>query len=607
MKVVPILMDLIDLIESSNQQTEQQLSCYAEDFGVLLNKYLSTKAQLTEALSDTLDSELFTQIYTQSTNGILITDTNGIILSANPAVSKITGYARNDLMGQTVQMLATGKHHQDHFGKMWQTIVAQGEWQGDSWYRRKDGQARLGKLHIHAAHTKTDRPKQYVAMLYDTAHCDMETSRLYELANHDALTGLPNRTLCKDRLQQAIAQARRNNSCVGLLFVDLDNFKEINDTHGHAIGDLLLIEFSCRLVSMIRDSDTAARIGGDEFIVIAPGLAHEDHIHSIADKIIHSLCEPYVIDGREFQVGASIGAALYPIHADNPDILLRQADAAMYAAKSSGGNSCRLFDDHLGRSQAQRLDMEAGLRCALAQGHFRLVYQPQINPTNGRIIGVEALLRWDWPDHGTVPPDRFIPIAEKIGLILPIGQWVLRTACLQFASWRRDGASPPRVAVNITAQQIHAPDFVEQVATAIDESGMLPGELEIEITESQLMENLEHAVANLVRLRALGVLIAIDDFGTGYSSLGRIRSLPIDRIKVDRSFIDDIDKNPDAYAITKAIFGMAKALKLNAIAEGVEHQGQAQLLTGIQCDELQGYLFGKPQPPEAIAARLKQQ
>jgi EAL domain-containing protein (putative c-di-GMP-specific phosphodiesterase class I) len=270
-------------------------------------------------------------------------------------------------------------------------------------------------------------------------------------------------------------------------------------------------------------------------------------------------------------------------------------------------SNCRLFNDHLGRSQTQRLDMETGLRCALAQGHFRLVYQPQVNPTDGHIIGVEALLRWDWPDHGTILPDRFIPIAEKIGLILPISQWVLHTACLQFASWRRDGSPPPRVAVNISARQINDPAFVQFVAAVIAETGMHPGELEIEITESQLMDNLELAVANLVRLRKLGVLIAIDDFGTGYSSLGSLCNLPIDRIKVDRSFIDDIDRNPDAYAITTAIFGMAKALRLGAIAEGIERESQAKLLSDIQCNEFQGNLYGNPQPPEVIAARLKQQ
>jgi diguanylate cyclase (GGDEF)-like protein len=428
-----------------------------------------------------------------------------------------------------------------------------------------------------------------------------------KLVNHDALTGLPNRTLCKDRLQQAISHARRGNGSVGLLFVDLDRFKEINDTLGHAVGDLLLIEFSWRLVHVIRDSDTAARLGGDEFVVIAPSLAHEENIRVIVDKIIHSLAEPFIIEGRELYVGASVGVAINPLHGADPDELLRQADTAMYAAKSAGGNTYRLFDDDLGQTQQQRLDMESGLRRALAQDQLRLAYQPQVRSTDGRIVGVEALLRWDWPNHGTVPPDRFISIAEETGLIKSIGAWVLRTACLQYAAWRRDGLTPLRMAVNISARQINDPAFVQFVAAVIAETGMQPGELELEITESQLMEQLHAGIENLERLRAMGVLVAVDDFGTGYSSLGRIRTLPIDRIKVDRSFIIDVDYNADSYAIANAILGMASALKLETIAEGIERADQAQLLAGICCHEFQGFLFGKPQPPEAIAALLRQQ
>jgi len=552
-------------------------------------------------------SELFSRLYACSTNGILVTDLNGKVISVNPAFTEITGYPEAEIIGKNPRFLSSGKQDAAFYKDMWRALTDKGEWQGEIWNRRKNGETYLEWLHILAVRDKAGTPLQYVGMFYDIGHYHKDQSHLYELANHDALTGLPNRTLCKDRLQQAIAQARRSTGSVGLLFIDLDRFKEINDTLGHAVGDLLLIEFSWRLVHVIRDSDTAARLGGDEFVIIAPSLTHEENIRAVVGKIINSLADPFVIEGRELYVGASIGVALYPAHGEDPDQLLRQADTAMYAAKSSGGNTYRLFDNHLEQTQQQRLDLESGLRRALAQSQLRLVYQPQVNSKTGALVGVEALLRWDWPEQGTIMPDRFIPIAEKTGLIMSIGAWALRAACLQFAAWRSEGLSPPRMAVNITARQINDDNFVQHVAKVIAETGLQPGELELEITETQLMEELHAGMKNLERLRALGVLIAVDDFGIGYSSLGRIKSLPIDRIKVDRSFIIDVDRNTDSYAIANAILGMARALKLETIAEGVERVDQARLLADIHCNEFQGYLFGQPYPPETIASLLKQQ
>jgi diguanylate cyclase (GGDEF)-like protein len=389
-----------------------------------------------------------------------------------------------------------------------------------------------------------------------------------------------------------------------VLFIDLDRFKEINDTLGHAVGDQLLMDFSWRLVHAIRDGDTAARLGGDEFVVIAPGLTREEDIRIVADKIIQSLTEPFVIDGRDLYVGASVGVAVYPTHGKSGDDLLRQADTAMYAAKGRGGNACYFFDDTLEHHREQRLDMEAGLRRALPQGQLRLVYQPQVSAIDGRLVGVEALLRWDRPEHGTVAPDLFIPLAEETGLILPIGEWVLRTACMQLAAWRREGLPALRMAVNVTARQLNDADFARRVMALLDETGTPPQQLEIEITESHLMENLHAGLANLIKLREQGVAVAVDDFGTGYSSLGRVRSLPIDRIKIDKSFVVDLNTNADSYAVAHAIVAMANAMRLEVIAEGVEHIDQANLLAGIKCHEFQGYLYGRPQAPETIAVLL---
>ncbi len=549
-------------------------------------------------------ANLFCQLHVKSANAIMVTDERGTVLSINPAFSEITGHAEEDIVGKTPRVLASGRQDAAFYARMWQALTEQGEWQGEIWNRRKNGEIYLEWLHIVAAGDDAGGPLQYIAMFYDVGHFANAKDRLYELANHDSLTGLPNRALCKDRLQQAIALARRANGSVGVLFIDLDRFKEINDTLGHAIGDQLLMDFSWRLVHAIRDGDTAARLGGDEFVVIAPGLAREDDIRIVADKIIQSLTEPFVIDGRDLYVGASVGVAVYPTHGKSGEDLLRQADTAMYAAKGHGGNACHFFDDTLEHHREQRLDMEAGLRRALPQGQLRLVYQPQVSAIDGRLVGVEALLRWDRPDHGMVAPDLFIPLAEETGLILPIGDWVMRSACMQLAAWRAEGLPALRMAVNVTARQLNDVEFARRVMALLEETGTPPQQLEIEITESHLMENLHAGLANLIELREQGVAVAVDDFGTGYSSLGRVRNLPIDRIKIDKSFVVDLNTNADSYAVAHAIVAMANAMRLEVIAEGVEHVDQASLLAGIQCHEFQGYLYGRPQAPETIAVLL---
>ena len=551
-------------------------------------------------------AQLFCQLHVKSANAIMVTDERGRVLSINPAFREITGYSEEDIVGKTPRVLSSGRHDDGFYAKMWQAISEQGEWQGEIWNRRKNGEIYLEWLHIVAAGDDAGGTVQYIAMFYDVGHFANAKDRLYELANHDSLTGLPNRALCKDRLQLAIAQARRMNGSVGVLFIDLDRFKEINDTLGHATGDQLLMDFSWRLVHAIRDGDTAARLGGDEFVVIAPGLAREDDIRIVADKIIQSLSEPFVIDGRDLYVGASVGVAVYPTHGTSGDDLLRQADAAMYAAKGGGGNACYFFDDTLEHHREQRLDMDAALRRALPQGQLRLVYQPQVSAGDRRLVGVEALLRWDRPGHGMVPPDQFIPLAEDTGLILSIGEWVLRTACMQLAAWRDEGLPPLRMAVNVTARQLNDVDFARRVLALLEETGVPAEQLELEITESHLMENLHTGLANLTRLRACGVAVAVDDFGTGYSSLGRVRSLPIDRIKIDKSFVIDLNTNADSYAVAHAIIAMANAMRLEVIAEGVEHADQASLLAGIRCHEFQGYLYGRPQPPETITDLMRQ-
>lgn len=583
----------------------RQLDRYAEDFGQLYIEYLRLRTRFATPGGEA-QAGLFAQLYARSTHGIIVTDADGIVLAANPAFTTITGYAEAEIRGKTPRLLSSGKHDQTFYNKLWRTLLDKGEWQGEIWNRRKNGETYPEWVHIVAAEAD-DGQRCYFAMYYDIGFHRNASIRLYELANQDPLTGLPNRALCKDRLQQAIAQAHRSDGCVGLLFIDLDRFKEVNDTLGHAVGDRLLIDFSWRVVHAIRDSDTAARLGGDEFVVVAPGVAGEPDMRVIADKIIGSLSEPFIVEGRELYVGASVGIALYPTHGDTAEVLLGDADAAMYAAKAVGGNTYRLYDADLVRERSLRLDMESALRRALEHGELRLFYQPQVSAKNGNIVGVEALLRWERPDHGIVSPESFIPLAEATGLILSIGEWVLRSALEQLAAWRDVGLPPLRMAVNVSAHQINDLAFVDLVTTLIAATGTPAELLEIEITESQLMNDLNVGLDSLARLRALGAKVAVDDFGTGYSSLGRIRSLPIDRIKIDKSFVDDVVGNPDSYAIVHAILAMANALQLDTIAEGIESEDQAVVLAGIACREFQGFLYGAPQQPEAIAVLLARQ
>jgi len=589
-----------------DEEVLRQLNRYAEDFGKLYTEYLRVRAQLVTPGPER-NGGLFDQMYARSSNAIMVTDADGVVLAVNPAFTSITGYAEEDICGRTPRVLSSGKHDQSFYRDLWQALIDKGEWQGEIWNRRKNGEVYPEWMHIVAAKADGGGPRRYIAMFYDIGFHRNASNRIYELANHDPLTGLPNRALCKDRLQQAIAQARRNDGHVGLLFIDLDRFKEVNDTLGHAVGDRLLIDFSWRVVHAIRDSDTAARLGGDEFVVVAPGVTGEQDMRIIADKIIDSLSQPFAIEGRELYVGASVGLALYPAHGEDADALLRGADAAMYAAKTGGGNAYRLYDAELVRERTLRLDMESALRRALERGELRLSYQPQVRASDGCIVGVESLLRWERPDYGNVPPDRFVPLAEATGLILPLGDWVLRTACEQLAAWRAAGLPPLRMAVNVSARQLNDPAFYDLVAAVLATTGTPAESLEIEITESQLMSDLHAGLDNLARLRALGVKVAVDDFGTGYSSLGRIRSLPIDRIKIDKAFVADVVSNPDSYAIANAILAMANALQLESIAEGVEYAEQAYVLTGIQCQEFQGFLFGAPQSPESIATLLAKQ
>jgi diguanylate cyclase (GGDEF)-like protein/PAS domain S-box-containing protein len=427
--------------------------------------------------------------------------------------------------------------------------------------------------------------------------------RIEHLAHHDFLTDLPNRSLLRDRLNVALAQARRDGRLVGVLFIDLDRIKVINDTLGHEAGDQLLREAAVRLSAGVREGDTVARLGGDEFMIVLPGLTDTRGAGAAARKILDGLARPIELRGQEVFISASIGVSLFPTDAGDAEALIRTADAAMYSAKRLGGDNYRFYTADLNVQVQERLAIEQGLRVAEQRDELRLLYQPKIDLASGKIIGVEALLRWQHPTLGRVAPDRFIPIAEETGLIVPIGEWVLRTACAQVRAWRDNGIELP-IAVNLSACQFRQRNLAQTIHRILSDAAVPPQFIEIEITESDVMENAESAIATLDELKARGISISIDDFGTGYSSLSYLKRFPLDVLKIDRSFVRDIAVDSDDAAIVEAIIALARSLEIKVVAEGVETKDQMEFLGRAGCNFAQGYLFSPPVEAGQLAALL---
>jgi diguanylate cyclase (GGDEF)-like protein len=427
---------------------------------------------------------------------------------------------------------------------------------------------------------------------------------LYRLAHHDVLTGLPNRLLFFDRLQQALSQAGRHDTLLGVMLLDLDRFKAINDSFGHTAGDALLQAVSRRIGECIRDGDTVARLGGDEFTILLQDIRQAQHAALVAQKIIEALQLPFLLNGYEVVVNTSIGIALYP-HCRDAETLLIHADTAMYKAKEEGGNGYRFYTDEMSSADMRRLSLETQLRKAIERNELVLHYQPQAEIVSGRLLGAEALLRWQHPEHGLIPPDEFIPLAEETGLIVPIGEWVLHTACAQNRAWQDAGLAPLRVAVNVSGRQFRRLDMLETIFRTLEDTGLDSRYLEIELTEGVLMQDTVVVVQTLRALNAMGILISIDDFGTGYSSLSYLKRFPIDMLKIDRSFVQDIVTDPDDTAIVQAIIAMSHSLGIKAIAEGVETREQLDFLRRHGCDAVQGYCLSRPLPAEAFTHFLR--
>jgi len=533
-------------------------------------------------------------VYSHSPAGIIFTDEAHRILSINPATTQMTGYEPFELQGQTVFSLIEFEAGQSA-QEMSEQLVMRGTWNGELAVTQKNGQTFPAGTRINRVDDpQSGLPAHYVWILADITERKEAEDRMRHIAQTDALTGLPNRMALLMRLAQILPDARRHQWKVAMMFLDLDRFKTINDTLGHQVGDELLREVACRLSRLVRESDFVARLGGDEFVIILPAISTPADAATVASKITATLSTPIEADGHELHTSPSIGISIFPDDGTDGNTILKNADTAMYHAKAAGRNNYQFFAAEMNQSAAERLNIERMLRHAIARNELSIDFQPQFDAASRQPTGVEALARWYHPTDGMISPARFIPVAEETGLIVDIGEWVLTAACREMAHWIHAGLKPLRVAVNVSALQLRRRDFCETVANALATSGLAPELLELEITESAVMENPQEAIKVLERLGRMGVTLAIDDFGTGYSSLAYLKLFPIDHLKIDRSFVADIEHDLNDRAIAFGTIALAHSLGLKVIAEGVETEDQLDLLRGNRCDEVQGYLLSKP-------------
>jgi diguanylate cyclase (GGDEF)-like protein/PAS domain S-box-containing protein len=539
---------------------------------------------------------LAAKVFESSGEAIMITDAAGGIISVNRAFSLVTGYPAAEVTGRNASLLASGRHSREFFGGMWRSVLETGYWSGEIWNKRRNGEIFPEWLSLSSVRDAQGRVTHLVGIFSDISERKAAEARIAFLAHHDALTGLPNRLLLKDRMEQAIVHCERSGNKVALLFVDLDRFKAVNDTFGHPVGDALLRDTAQRLLACVRDSDTISRHGGDEFLVVLTDLQSSEVPAQIAGKIMAALGQPFHIETHEAAISASVGIAVYPEDGSDFGELLKKADIAMYHAKEAGRNAFRFYTERMNADAQERLDLHSRLRRALERNEFVLYYQPVFDLRSGRIVGGEALVRWQSPELGLVAPGLFIPAMEHSGLIVPLGEWVLREACAELAQWHAQGCPQLSMAVNISAIQFRRGDVEETVRRALEASGAPPSSLELELTESILIDGADQVLASIRTLQALGVRLAIDDFGTGYSSLAYLKRFAVDKLKIDQSFVRDIVTDQDDAAIVRAVIQMARSLNLHVLAEGVETEAVAAELRTMNCDLVQGYHFGRPIP-----------
>ncbi len=544
----------------------------------------------------------------ESNEPMVITDADSVILQINRAFTESTGYSKEEAIGQKTNLLKSGRHDEAFYAEMWASIEFNGTWQGEIWDRRKNGEIYPKWLIISVVKGDDGEVTHYVGTHIDITERKAAEEQIKQLAFYDPLTQLPNRRLLQERLKHGIDVERRDGKRLALLMLDLDRFKAVNNSLGHLAGDELLQQVAARITNRLRDVDTVARLGGDEFIVLLEDITHPEDAARVAENIISDLSEPfYVAQGEEVQIGVSIGIGLYPQHGENIDILMDNADAALYQAKDAGRGCFAYFSKDLTLAARERIALESRLRRAIEQRELRVFYQPQVDIASGRIVGAEGLVRWLDPVEGLIMPIRFIPIAEETSLILAIGEWALRETCRQGRQWLDAGLPPLTLAVNVSPHQFRRSDICNLVAGVLKETGFPAKQLELEITESGLMDNQDNATEILNCLRAQGIRLAIDDFGTGYSSLAYLKHFPLDLLKIDKSFIDDIPFHQDDMEIAATIIAMGHILGFKVLAEGVETPEQLAFLQEKGCDMYQGYIKSKPVSAEVFVELLRNQ
>ena len=564
-----------------------------------ITRIAGTARNVTANREQERERRIATEVTRHMAEAVLVLDEEFRFVTVNPAFTRMSGFELAEVVGKDASLTNSDQHDAAFYEESRKAMRESGHWAGEMWQKRKDGREFLCAVQTNAIREPGIERRMYVLVATDITDRRRIEQELRYLANYDTLTNLPNRTLLAERLSRAIVRARRQGSCVALLFLDLDRFKDINDSLGHATGDRILRMAAQRLQQASGPSHTVARIGGDEFTVVLEDLAHAGEADACAQRVIDAFDEPLLIDDRqEIVITPSIGISLYPDHAQVPTDLLKHADTAMYQAKAAGRHTYMRYTESMDSNSRQRAGLVASLRRAIERDELRLAYQPQLSLADGRIRCVEALLRWYSAEHGEVPPSQFIPLAEESGMIVAIGEWVLREACNTLADWNRMGLDDMNMAVNVSATQLLHSDLPRTVERVLRETGVDPGQLELELTERVLMAKADLAAERLQFFRRIGVSIAVDDFGTGYSSLAYLRRLPITTLKIDKAFIDDLGRPGDSEdaAITTTVIAMARSLGLNVVAEGVETAEQLAFLRQHRCDVVQGYWLSQPLP-----------
>jgi len=538
--------------------------------------------------------KLAASVFNENVEAIMIADRDTNILRVNPAFCRITGYSADEVIGQPTSLLKSGRQDKAFYTEFWRALLEDSVWQGEIWNRRKDGGIIPVWQTISVVRDTSGEVNHFISIFSDISEKKMSEERIYHLAHYDMLTGLPNRTSFHNEFESALLHAERHSRRVALLFLDLDQFKLINDAAGHPAGDELLTQVALRLKETVREEDIVARLGGDEFTVLLDDIQSVEDAGLVAEKILQQLGTPFRLAHSELVATASIGISLFPSDGLDAATLLKNADTAMYRAKEKGRNNFQFFTSEMNTRALERLSLEGALRTALNKNEFLLHYQPQVDMQSGEIIGLEALVRWQHPEQGLIPPGVFIPVAEDSGLIVPLGEWVLKEACIQHGRWLDEGLPQVSISVNLSGRQFVRQDLLGTVQRIIDETGIEPRCLELELTESTIMEHVDETIETLLALRKLGVHLSIDDFGTGYSSMAYLKRFTIDKLKIDRSFVRDLAIDSDDAAIVIATIAMAHALNLTVIAEGVETEQQLQFLKDNGCEQMQGYYFSRP-------------